>query len=497
MSIFAGVKRLFQHSAVYGIGHILNRLITFALIPLYTGSFNPELFGVYTLLFSYIVIMTVIYSYGLDTAFFRFYIIEDTEKSRNRIFSTAYISVVVTSIVWSALIILFREPLANMLFQGESQLLPVNLPLMISLAAGILFFDSLMLMPFLIMRAEEKPVQFIFFKFLNVVINFICNIVLIVHLDMGVEGIFIANLISSGLTFLLLLPGSLKHFRFDFHWPTFKELFAFGIPYLPSTLSVGLMDAADKFILERLTNVEVVGIYGANAKMGMFMALFITAFRFAWHPFFLSTSKQENAKEIFKKVFTYVLLACSFVFLFFSLFIDEIVRIDLKIGSFTLVDKEYWSGTVIIPILFLAYIFYAAYINFIIGIYLEKKTKYLPFITGAGVLGNIIALFTLIPAMGYVGAAWARVIGYVIMATALYFVGQKLYPVKREWGRVIKMVLVVAVFFFVGRSNYMMPQPWLKAALFLLYPVGLLVVGFYEKNELATVKRLLLRKAAS
>lgn len=493
MSIFASVKRLFQHSAVYGMGHILNRLITFALIPLYTNTFSKELLGVYTLVFSYIVVMTVIYSYGLDTAFFRFYIIDDTDEGRNRVFSTAYISVIITSIVLSSLFFLFRVPLAAHLFSPDVHQLPVNLPLMISMAAGILFFDSLMLMPFLIMRAEEKPMQFIFFKFLNVVINFACNIVLLVHLKMGIEGIFIANLMSSAVTFVLILPGSLKHFKFDFHWPTFKELFAFGIPYLPSTLSVGLMDTVDKFILEKLTSVDIVGLYGQNAKMGMFMALFITAFRFAWHPFFLSTSKQENAKDIFKKIFTYVILACSVVFLFFSFFIDEIVRIKIK--SWTVLGEPFWEGTVVVPILFLAYIFYAAYLNFIIGIYLEKKTKYLPFITGAGVLGNIAALYTLIPLLGYVGAAWARVIAYMIMATALYVVGQKLYPVQREWGRVLKMVVVVAAFFFVGRSDYMMPQFWLKAGLFVLYPVGLFIVGFFDKDELSTMKKIILRKA--
>ncbi len=495
MSIFASVKRLFQHSAVYGIGHILNRLITFALIPLYTNTFSKELLGVYTLIFSYIVVMTVIYSYGLDTAFFRFYIIDDTEKGRSRVFSTAYIAVILTSIILSTIFILLRHPLALHLFSEAVQQLPVNLPLMVSMAAGILFFDSLMLMPFLIMRAEEKPIQFIFFKFLNVVINFACNIVLLVHLKMGIEGIFIANLLSSGLTFVLMLPGSLKHFKFDFHWPTFKELFAFGIPYLPSTLSVGLMDTVDKFILEKLTSVDVVGLYGQNAKMGMFMALFITAFRFAWHPFFLSTSKQDNAKAVFKKVFTYVLLACSVVFLFFSFFIDEIVRI--KLGDWTVLGREFWEGTTVIPILFLAYIFYAAYLNFIIGIYLEKKTKYLPLITGAGVLGNIIALYGLIPIMGYIGAAWARVFAYAVMASALYVVGQKLYPVQREWGRVIKMVIVVAVLFFVGRSGSIMPYLWLKAGLFFLYPVILLIAGFFDRDELSTAKKLLVRKAES
>ncbi|MBN1480826.1 polysaccharide biosynthesis C-terminal domain-containing protein [candidate division KSB1 bacterium] len=488
MSIFLSIKRLFQHSAVYGIGHILNRLITFLLIPLYSNIFSTDLLGVYTLVFSYIVILTVIYSYGLDTAFFRFYIIDDTPQARNRIFSTAYISIFITSLALSGFIYFLRAPLSDHIFSTDIHNLPVNLPLMVGLAAGILFFDSLTLMPFLILRAEERPVQFIFFKFLNVVINFICNIVFILKFKMGIEGIFIANLASSAITFALMVPTSLVHFKFMFHWPTFKELFAFGIPYLPSTLSVGLMDTVDKIILEDLNSVDIVGLYGPNAKMGMFMALFITAFRFAWHPFFLSTLKQENAKEVFKKVFTYVLLACSFVFLFFSLFINEIVR--LRIGSFTLLGKEYWEGTVVIPIIFLAYIFYAAYLNFIIGIYLEKKTKYLPFITGAGVLGNVIALYVLIPHIGFVGAAWARVIAYMVMASALYYVGQKLYPVQREWRRILKMVLVVAALFFLGRDATIP----IKAVLFLLYPIILWIVRFFEKSELATMNHVLRRK---
>ena len=197
---------------------------------------------------------------------------------------------------------------------------------------------------------------------------------------------------------------------------------------------------------------------------------------------------------MFTKVFTYVLLACSFVFLFFSLFIDDIVR--LRVGSFSLLGEEYWEGTVVVPIIFLAYIFYAAYLNFIIGIYLEKKTKYLPFITGAGVFGNIVALYVLIPAIGFVGAAWARVVAYMIMAVSLYIVGQKLYPVRHEWGRLMRMVFVVVVLFFFGRSELMASSIPFKIGLFLSYPMILFLVRFYSKAELVSMRQLLRRAKA-
>lgn len=493
MSIFAGVKRLFKHSMVYGMGHILNRMIIFLLIPLYTNIFPQDILGVYTLIFSYIAILTIIYSYGLDTAFFRFYILDDEKTSRDRIFSTAFITIFVTSLIFSVWMHLFRDRIAASIFSADIHALGLELNSLITWSVGILFFDSLTLMPFLILRAEEKPGLFIFFKFLNVLLNFVLNYALIVHLKMGIEGIFIANFIASAATLLLMLPVCLRHFRFTFSWPTLMDLFKFGLPYLPSTLSVNLMDTVDKIILEKLGSVEIVGLYGPSAKLGMFMALFITAFRFAWHPFFLSTSKQANAKDIFQKVFTYLLFACSLVFLFFSMFIDDIVR--LRLGGFSLLGKEYWSGTVVVPIIFLAYIAYAAYLNFIIGIYLEKKTGYLPFITGAGIIVNIIALYTLIPLLGFVGAAWARVLAYIVMAAALYVVSQRLYRVQYEWLRVLKMSAVVAVCFFLGKSAFFAGHLPLKAALFLAYPLLLWAVRFYEKNELRTLRSLLNRPA--
>jgi O-antigen/teichoic acid export membrane protein len=493
MSIFISIKRLLKHSMVYGMGTILNRLIIFLLIPLYTNTFRQDILGVYTLVFSYIAILTIIYSYGLDTAFFRFYILDDEKESRNRIFSTAFITIFLTSLLFSWLIHIFRMSISSTLFSADIHQLGINLTKLMTWSAAILFFDSLSLMPFLILRAEEKPGLFIFFKFLNVVLNFACNMVLIAHLKMGIEGIFIANLISSAASLLLMLPICLRHFHFTFSWPILMDLFAFGLPYLPSTLSVNLMDTIDKIVLEKLGSVEIVGLYGPSAKLGMFMALFITAFRFAWHPFFLSTSKQANAKEVFKKVLTYLMLACSVVFLFFSLFIDDIVR--LRIGSFSLLGEEYWQGTVVVPIIFLAYIFYAAYLNFIIGIYLEKKTGYLPFITGAGILVNVIGLYTLIPLFGFVGAAWARVFAYMVMAAALYVVSQRLYRVEYEWGRLLKMSAVIAVCFFLGKTAFISHHLLFKALIFVAYPVLLWLVRFYEKNEVMTVKSMFQKHA--
>ncbi len=494
MSIFNSVKRLFKHSAVYGMGHILNRMIVFFLLPLHTNIFNEAEMGVAGVMFSWLAIFTVVYTYGLDTAFFRFYILEDSPEGKKRVLSTAFLTIFGTSVLITCVFYLLSNPLAAMLFDSETQALPINLPYLIKLLCAILFFDALTFMPFLAMRAEEKSVLFIFFKFLNVIITVAFNALYILVLKSGVEGIFLANLWASLLTFVLLLPIIVKRFSLTFSRATLKELLWFGLPYLPSTLSVSILDTIDRVFLERLAGVEQVGIYSQGAKLGMFMALFVTAFRFAWHPYFLSTCKQDDAKIIFSKVFTYVMLACFSVFIVLCLFIDNIVR--FKIGSFSMLGPDFWSATVVVPPIFLAYIFYAAYVNFIIGIYLFKKTKYLPLITLAGLAGNLVALYILIPISGILGAAIARVVAYAIMAVYLYIITNKLYPVKYEWGRVLKMAGIVAIIFLCGLHPLAREHILVKFILCLAFPVILYFTGFFDRAELHKIKQIVTKITA-
>ncbi len=488
MSIFNSIKRLVKHSAVYGVGHIITRSFGFLLLPLYTNIFPRDDFGVAGLVFTYLAIFTNLYAFGIDVAFFRYFILEETEQGKKKIFTTAFISMTSTSLLFSLLIFFNASFLAQTIFTENVNQLSIDLVLLVRLSAGILFFDVVGLLPFLILRGREKSLQFIIFKFINVLINVGLNILLLGVLKKGIEGIFIANFIASCMTFLIMLWVVVKNLAFTYSLSTLKELFAFGLPYVPSTLSVVLMDTIDRIFIERMVGVDAVGLYNSGAKLGMFMALFVTAFRFAWHPFFLSTTKQENAKDVFAKVFTYVITACGVVFVFFSLFIDNIVQ--LNIAGFYLIGQKFWEATIVVPVIFLAYIFYAAYLNFLIGIYLYKKTRYLPFITVGGMLGNLLALYFLIPVLGIMGAAWARLIAYMIMAVALYVVSRKLYPVSYEWMRILKLVMIIAAVFFTGQTEIVSSYLWLKVLLFAVFPVVLYYTGFMDPRELNRIKML-------
>lgn len=326
-------------------------------------------------------------------------------------------------------------------------------------------------------------------KFVNVIINVSLNVIFIVYLQKGVRGIFSANAWASAITFFLLIPVLIKQISFKFYWNDFKELLRFGLPYLPSTLAVVALDLVDRFILEKMAGLEVTGIYNAGYKLGTFMALFVTAFRFAWHPFFLSTSKQENAKEVFSKVLTYFTTIGAAIFLVISLFIDELVR--LQLFGFTIFGSDYWDGTKIVPIILVSYLIYGMYVNFVVGIHLEKKTQYLPLITGAGAGVNILANIVLIPKFGMLGSAYATLLGYVVMTSMLYFFARRFYAIQYEFGRLFKVAVVVAVIFYFGYSFRGSWEMVIKFALLLGFPVLLFIAGLIERKEIDKLKGLL------
>lgn len=459
-----------------------SRGLGFLLLPLHTNIIATDQYGKAALIFLFLALMNVIYGYGMDVAYLRFVALEDNLKKQKTLFSTGLISLLVTSIVFSGLIVIFDQTISTIIFRSTDE------TLLILLSAGILLFDALTLMPFMALRAKEKSIPFAVLKVVNVVLNVAANILFIIVLKKGVAGIFWANLVASGLTFLFLLPIIFRLFVLKFDYAIFREYLRFGLPYIAPGLAVVAMNLIDRPIIERLTDLDTTGIYNAGYKLGTFMALFIAAFRFAWHPFFLSTSKQENAKAVFARVLTYFMLSCSVVFLMISLFVDEIVRFSLF--GYSLFGEDYWASTSIIPLILISNILYGMYVNFYIGVFLEKKTSIIAWITGVSAVVNIGFNFLLIPYFGMLGAAWAKVISYIVLAYLLYVKSNPLYPINYEWGRIIKISGLALGLFLAQIYLLQWTNIFLKGSLILAFFLILLGSRFLDREEKSSIRKL-------
>ena len=158
------IKRLTRHSLVYGIGHILSRFLGFLLLPIHTHYLQPDVYAIAALLFSSLAILNIFFSYGMDVAFMRYFVLAEEREEKQRLFSTAFWMILCTGLVFALLLIVSPEFYSNLIFRTP------NYPKLIQMAAGILFADALVLLPFLVLRAEEKSTQFIVFRSFNIVI---------------------------------------------------------------------------------------------------------------------------------------------------------------------------------------------------------------------------------------------------------------------------------------------------------------------------------------
>ncbi|MBN2356483.1 polysaccharide biosynthesis C-terminal domain-containing protein [candidate division KSB1 bacterium] len=494
MSVIPSIKRLIKHSAVYGLGHILTRSIGFFLLPLYTNVFTADAFGIVALMVTYLTISTLLYSYGLDAGFMRYYILAEDRPGRRLVFSTAFVTLFISSLIFSLLLFSFAGPLSRILFTPASQMLSIDLPLLLRLLAGILFCDTVAFIPLLVLRAEEKSWPFIVIKIASGCVNFAANILFIIGWHMGVEGVFYANLTASLATLMLAIPIIYQTVVLQFSWRSLRELLSFGAPFILAGIAIAVMDSVDRIFLERLQSVQTAGLYNAGAKLGMIMGLFVAAFRFAWHPFFLATCKQTDARQIFSKIFTYLLLAGFTLLLFITFFIDPLVR--LRFLGYTVFGNAFWSSTAIVPLIMLAYLFHAAYLIFEAALYLYKKSLIIALITTAGMIVNILANVLLIPHLDMFGAAWARVIAYTFMAAGLYYFSQKYYHVSYEWPRLLRLFLIVGILLFLNKT-LLADSSWpVQLGLFLCFPIILFCSGFFTRRELEKFRQILKQYSA-
>jgi O-antigen/teichoic acid export membrane protein len=360
----------------------------------------------------------------------------------------------------------------------------------IQYAGWILCFDTLAVVPFATLRMEHKAKKFVTLKLFNISSNLLLNIVLILGMGMHAEGVFLANLLASGLTLLLMLGIIIRKLTPVLNFGLFKEILKFGIPFIPAGLAGIAMQVIDRPIVKALTNDETLGIYQLNYRLGIFMMLIVGMFDYAWRPFFLNHAEDPDAKQLFAKVFTFYAIGAMTIFLTVSFFIEDIVRISLFGRHFF--PPVYWQGVEIVPWILLAYVFTGAYIIFVVGVYLEKKTKYLPFLSGAGALINIAANFLLIPRIGILGAALSTLLSYTVMAVGMYFVSQRFYRIAYEWSKAGKILVLTAALFLIFRFLQLEPLNFfgiiLKSALVISFTFGLIMMKIIDTKEIAEVK---------
>jgi O-antigen/teichoic acid export membrane protein len=430
------ITRLMSDTAVYGLGTMIPRLLNYGVLtPYYTRKFLQADYGIITELYAYVVVLQVVLTYGMETGYFRF----STEKSReNNVYSTIILALLVSSIAFIFLMTLFAGPIAGFLDYSDHKEYIIWFTWIIALDA----FTSI---PFAKLRRERKAFRFSMIKIANVVVSIVMVFFFYevypwlkgIPKVMDVRYVFIANLIGSSLT-LLLLWKEIFQARFRFDTALFKTLMIYSIPLLIGGLSGSINEALDRILLKHLLPSSVnamaqLGVYGANYKLAVFMTLFIQMFRYAADPFFFANMDNKDAKNLYARVMNYFVIFCSLIFLG--------IMVNIDIAKF-FIGKDFHEGLKIVPVVLLANLLLGVYLNLSIWYKLNNKTMYGAVFMAIGAVLTIILNIVLVPIMGYAGAAWTHLIVYVLMVGISYYYGQKQYPVPYEN---LKLILYICI----------------------------------------------------
>lgn len=511
MAFLSRIKKLASETAIYGVSTIVGRLVNYLLVPIYLGFFSAELYGIVGLVYTSFLILNHVFQHGMESAYLKYASGTEGRERVQRVFSTATWSLLGISLGLSALIMLFRVPLSDLVSIGEEW------AFLWYFAVAILTMDALSIVPFAELRLQNRPINFAVVKLCNILINVGLNIWLIIGLEYGIIAIFISNLIASACTFLLLIPLYVRLLRARFDTPLWKQLMLFGLPFIPSGLSYAFVDRVNLFFLGRMEGERVlelygemipaetlesvaelgevvlgqyvVGIFNGVWKLGVFMMLVVQMFRFAWQPFFLQHAEDKDAPLLFSRVFTVFTAGSLFALLAVAFYVDVLVAIPNPLGG-TLIPEQYWFALYLVPIAMVGYFFQGLYFNFTAGAYIEKKTHYFVVCTFAGAVVSLAINIFLIPVYGMLAAAWATAIAYSIMAITLGVIVTGFYPVPYDWWAVGKTVLLAGGLYFIW-WRYGLTSNWLaEGALLVGYVVGLVALRIVPWHTVLSILRI-------
>ena len=469
------IRSLGIQSLIYGVGHIMARLITFLLLPLYTHTFSNEEYGSLSLAYAFMGFALILYKYGMDTALMK-YSVQEKGYQRTKFITVIVISQFFTGILFTLILMLTRHHISEFV-------LGVYRPEWIIYLSGILFLDSIWNLPLLILRSEKRPVPFVLFSLLNVIATMILNIVFVVYLGQGVRGVFIANIIASSLIFILSFPIITKRIDLlSIDKIIFQKVFYFALPFLPAGLFTMIMELSDRYLLEWFLGTADVGIYSAGKKMGMLGLTVVMGFNMGWTPYFLERGKQKGAKIEFSKITTLFLSIIGYISVLLCIWISEIMR--FSIAGTTLIGSQFWDCEPIVNAILIGYFFFGIYVIQLPGVYIKEITNWVPVFRVSGVISLILSSLFLIPEFGTLGAAYSVIISFVTMSLSIYFKTHTIYPIPYNY----KGIMYPVIFLLIAQISFTSLS--IKFFLSILYPI-LWYIVIINNDEKIILKGLL------
>lgn len=492
MSVY---KKFLGQTMVYGISTILSRLLNFILTPIFTRTYAAAAYGIFTKMYSYASLINAVLAFGMETTFFRY--LNKHEDRKQQVYNNSFLVIAFVSVLFLVTGLVFTDPITKWLlnnnmsqFQDQRRYVQYFL--------WLLFSDAICIIPFAKLRADGKPFRYSLLKFINI-LSYVCFSLFFIYVvpaiikhnwptahffagffrEKWIGYVFIANLVASLITFILLIPEFLK-LQLKFDKAMFMTMLSYSWPVLVANLSFIINENLDKILLDKYSTEAQVGIYGAVCKIAIFMSIFNTAFRLGAEPFFFSHAKNANAKQTYATILQYFVIALAILFV---ALVANIEILKLFISRDAAHRAEYWVGLPAVPYLLLGYVCLGIYMNLSVWYRLSDQTRFGLYISLVGAFITIVFNMLLIPKYGYMGSAWVSMAAYATMTIISYILGQKYYPIPYNLKKIlayliVSTVIVFSSFFLFNRNIY------IGNTMLIAFVLG---IAYFEKKDLMKI----------
>lgn len=479
-----GIKKLAGQTVWYGIPRIVSRFLNFGISLLGFQLFDARGSYPYTQIYAVIPFLNILFTYGLETSYFRFAQTHDRQK----LYNTLNVSIIVSTVLFTAVLLLFKSSLTDFIEMEKH-------PEFVTWMIWIIFFDALYTLPMAKLRLEERPRKYAFINVMSVVIN-IAFVVFFFFVarpayendrytflgtlynpSIGIGYFIIANLFASGLT-LLLLYKEFAAFRFSFDKPLWKEVMRYSYPLIIVGFGGMINEMLSRLVYRKVLDLPAsaeefqLGVFGANYKLAVLITIFIQIFRLAAEPFFFNQSRNEGAQKMYARVMKFFVIACCLMFLAVSLFLEA--------WKFLIASKypEFALGIHIVPILSMGSVFLGIYYNLSVWYKLTNMNMTGAYITIGGAIITVVLNIVLIPSFGYTGAAWATFFCYTFMMVASYVLGQKHYPIPYARKKLLTYIVICTLLYII---HELITRPLRSSGsyLYVYYGTSLLFLGLF------------------
>ncbi len=395
------LSALLSDTLVYGLGGVLQRLVSVLLLPVLTRYLAPAEYGVVGVLDVLATGLVAILTLGFGTSLTVTYFDKPVGESRDRAISTAFWILAATSSVALAAALPASGRVATALV-GDAAAAPL---VQLSLVTSAL---SVLALPFTLrLQYEQRAGLQAALSLAAALLTAVLALYFVVGLGRGVQGLLEGRLAGQLAGFLLYaasFPSRRLVGRAAFDAGAAAELVRLGLPMVPSFATLFVLQQGNRWFLSLFASMDAVGLYTVGTQLGTLVALAVTAFNTAWTPYFMGFAERrdEAGPALARAVTWYV-----FVFGTITLLVFGGARAALMILAAPLFEPGFRVAGAAAA----AQALIGAYSLFTPPSVFAKEIHFTSLVQAATLVLAIAFNLLLIPPWGLIGAALALVLG--------------------------------------------------------------------------------------